>query len=89
MLDGGLGQGRRRSTLIPDHHIGVIRVPDQVVSSVPAAIARLDSTRPLTWISGPSATSDIELRRIEGVHGPRRLDAILLTGYACGPRRRL
>jgi L-lactate dehydrogenase complex protein LldG len=77
VLDGGPGQGRRRITLIPDHHICVAHVPDQVVASVPLALRRLDPRRPLTWISGPSATSDIEFERVEGVHGPRRLDVIL------------
>ena len=79
VLDSGPGQGTRRSTLIPDHHICVIQVPDQVVASVPQALPRLDPTRPQTWISGPSATSDIELDRVEGVHGPRTLDVILLS----------
>jgi L-lactate dehydrogenase complex protein LldG len=77
VLDAGKMQGRRVLTLIPDHHVCVV-FTDQIVNTVPQGFAAVNPLQPLTFISGPSATSDIELERVEGVHGPRTLDVLIV-----------
>ena len=86
VLDGGDAQGRRVLTLLPDHHLCVV-FADQLVESLPEALQRLAPAahegRPLTFVSGPSATADIEFERVVGVHGPRLLDVFFVRA---GPR---
>jgi L-lactate dehydrogenase complex protein LldG len=79
VLDCGPGQGRRALTLVPDLHICVV-FAGEIVGTVPEAFERITVERPVTFVSGPSATSDIELSRVRGVHGPRRLDVVIVRG---------
>jgi L-lactate dehydrogenase complex protein LldG len=85
VLDGGSRCGRRAVSLVPDLHICIVEI-HRIVATVPDAIAALSGagleTAPLTFVSGPSATADIEFSRVEGVHGPRRLEVVLVTGPA-------
>ena len=80
ILDGGSSQGRRALTLLPDYHL-CVAFEDQIVETVPEAMHRLAEamSRPLTLISGPSATADIEMTRIQGVHGPRSMEVVLVS----------
>jgi len=79
VLQNVAGQGRRAVSLVPDYHLCLVRVED-VVEMVPEAFGRLETTSmlPTTFFSGPSATADIEMTRIKGVHGPRFLDILLV-----------
>lgn len=82
ILDAAPDQGRRVISLVPDRHICLVRAGD-ITAILPQALRRLDdTTRPQTWISGPSATSDIELERVEGVHGPRTLDVVIFRNLS-------
>ena len=87
VLDGGAGQGTRAATLVPDLHLCVV-LASRLVGTVPEAVARTREAAaagaPLTWITGPSATSDVELVRVPGVHGPRRLVVLLVDDGASG-----